>query len=132
MAGKNVPLPAAQLPVIGAEAFVHLNLRTGYFSISDRRTKRVLYHAIDVTLEDVTFIVHETTRQRVISERCRRVHAWALGTLVDFDSNPDVRGMTRVTYNPYRCGHFTTTDGTPVERAALMIFRDRAGYQKDN
>ncbi|WP_329431295.1 hypothetical protein OG339_47880 (plasmid) [Streptosporangium sp. NBC_01495] len=118
--------------IIGVQVWVHLNLRTGLFSISDRRTKRVLYHATDVTLKDVTFIVHESTRQRIIKERCRRVHAWALGTLTAFDTNPDVGGMTRVTYNPYRSGDFTTADDIPVRRAALMIFRDRSGYLKDN
>ena len=112
--------------MIGERVRVHVNLQRGDFSISQRG--RVIASADDVTLSDVRFVVSEATRQRTIRFNRRRVHAWAEGTLVAVDTNPCVEGMTGVTYNPHRAPTFTTFDGTPVESAPQMTFKEKCGW----
>ena len=110
---------------IGEKVRVHLNLQRGDFSIT--QGGRVVLSADDVTLRDVRFIVSEATRQRTIKHNRRRVHAWAEGTLVAVNTQPDVVGAIRVTYNPFRAPTFTMLDN-PIERAPLMHFTERAGW----
>jgi hypothetical protein len=116
--------------VIGTRVRVHLNLHRGDWSISDPRTGLVLRSATDVTLEGVTFHVSETTRQRIIERKRRRVHAWAIGQLLAVDTAPDLAGLEPVTYNPFRAPTFTTTEGEPVTAAPLMHFVERKGWRK--
>ncbi|WP_444980697.1 hypothetical protein [Planobispora rosea] len=129
MAATGSASSALPPPDPGTVVLVHVNLHKGTFSVSDPRTRRVLHNATTVTLEAVTFIIHESTRQRVLRDRRRQVHAWAKGTLVtvDADPAPDVSGMVPVRYNPYRGGHFTA-DGRPLAGAQRITFRDRLGY----
>ncbi len=132
--GPDGPAPGLRaleaINVIGTRVRVHLNLHRGDFSISDPRTGNVLRSCTDVTLADVTFKVSETTRQRITRTGRRRVHAWAVGTLVAIDSAPSTEG-TRITYNPYRAPTFTTSDGTPVHNADTVAFVNRYGYVKE-
>ena len=73
---------------------------------------RVIGHADELTLLRPWFVVSEKSRQRALSQGQRNVHAWVTGTVV---ADPvALHGpVTRVRYNPYRCGHFTL--GTNVE-----------------
>lgn len=112
--------------MIGQKVRVHVNLQRGDFSISQRG--RVIASAHDVTLSDVRFVVSEATRQRTIRFNRRRVHAWAEGTLVAVDTNPNVEGMIDVTYNPHRAPTFTMLGGAPIERARLIHFVGRKGW----
>lgn len=114
--------------MIGELVRVHLNLHRGDFSITDPKSGRVMASCDDVTLSGVTFKVSETTRQRVIAKQRRRVHAWALGTLVAVDAKPRVDGLELITYNPYRAPTFTTLAGTPVTEAKEVVFVDRYGH----
>lgn len=106
---------------------VYKNLNKGCWSIAEAtRTGgrgRLLSHADAVTLRDVSFHVKEARRLVVVSERCREVHAWATGVLLD-DAPSGAR--CEVTYNPYRAPTFTLRDGTPVHEAACVTFTDRA------
>jgi hypothetical protein len=97
---------------------VYFNLRTGLWSVRDPKTRKVIDHRHSLTLRGVRFVVSEASRQRVLRERRRAVHAWAVGTI------SEGTGTVRVTYNPYRCGTFTTLDGAPVQAAELVEFRD--------
>lgn len=114
--------------MIGERVRVHLNLHRGDWSISDPKTGRVLRSATDVTLTGVTFRVSEATRQRIIDKQRRRVHAWAIGTLVSVDTAPDITGRDAVTYNPYRAPTFTRVDGTPVLEVDEITFANRKGW----
>jgi len=81
---------------------------------------RVVSHVREITLSSVTLYVNETARQRVLSEQCRSVHAWAIGQIVE-DAPPDLP-RTPITYNPYRAGTFTTRIGEPVYGCAYVEF----------
>jgi hypothetical protein len=64
--------------------------------------------------------VRERARQQVIERKCRQVHCWAIGTVVE-DVPAGVR--TAITYNPYRAGTFTRRgDGAPVSACECVHF----------
>jgi hypothetical protein len=100
------------------QVHVYFNLRTGLWSVRDPKTRKVIDHRHSLTLRSVRFVVSEASRQRVLRERRRAVHAWAVGIICEG------AGSVRVTYNPYRCGTFTTEDGSAVHVAELVEFRN--------
>lgn len=95
---------------------VYRNLNNGYLSIRDYKTKKVLAHAINVELQGVTFKVHQKGRERVLNEKRKNVHAFAIGRYM---GNPErFTGQTRVTYNPYKFKSFVNADNfAPIHKA---------------
>jgi hypothetical protein len=62
-------------------------------------------------------------RTQVIEKKCRQVHCWAMGTLVD-DAPTGTR--TQISYNPYRAGTFTQrSDGASVNACEFVISPDK-------
>lgn len=93
---------------------------------------RVIDHTDAVTLRDCRAIVRESTRQRVIRDKCREVHAWIEGTLTYTEAPPV--GAPCLTYNPYRAGHFHVGGDVSraIETAARVWFaRDRKAYYQE-
>jgi len=88
---------------------------------------KLLFHTDAVELTDCTFVVKETARRRVVARKCREVHAWVVGEIVNRRpvGKDEISGLV-VSYNPYRAPTFTTRDGTPVLRSGRAIFRDFA------
>lgn len=114
--------------LVGKRVKVHLNLHRGDFTISPTSGGKVLANVDDVTITDVRFHVSESMRQRWCVDRgIRKVHAWAIGTVVAVNTDPDTSSRRRLSYNPFRCGDFTVED-TPVTTAPEVVFRDRAGW----
>lgn len=101
----------------GRRVHVYWNLHRGGWSIRDAKTRLVIGHADRVTLARVRFVVSEASRQRVLRERCRSVHAWVEGFIAEG------QGTERVRYNPYRAATFTDQAGAAVHAAALCDFR---------
>ena len=86
---------------------------------------RVISRVSQVLLCDATFVVHESGRQRVLRDRCKNVHAFVVGLLVDehgafgIDANGPNLPVT-VTYNPYRSGYFESDHG-PIKAARAVL-----------
>jgi len=105
---------------------VYKNLRRGDWSIATVTGRdgtgrgKVLDHASSVMLANVTWHIQESGRLRVVRVGQREVHAWAIGDIVD--AIPGGMSTREVTYNPYRCGQFTTRDGAPIARSAYVEF----------
>jgi hypothetical protein len=98
---------------------VWFNLHKRRWSIKDGKSR--VHHADAVALAGVSFRVSEKARQRVIAGRCREVHAYAAGALVQADAAP--AGAVLVSYNPYRSGSFyRKDDGRDVHAAELVVF----------
>jgi hypothetical protein len=97
---------------------VYYNLRKRCLSV--RKGGIVVQHTPSAVLEDVTFVVSEAGRQRVLRERRKNVHAFVRGTLVDTGHTRPERSMTRIYYNPYEAGCFRTEDGTAVVGAGRV------------
>jgi hypothetical protein len=106
------------LPPVGTKVLCHKNLNKGVWSISVGG--KVMAHAPELVLANVTFRVRERARRQVIERKCRQVHCWAIGTVVD-DVPAGVR--TPITYNPYRAATFTQrSDGAPESACEFVHF----------
>lgn len=107
------------------------NLPRGEWSVAEVRGAhgrgKVIAHLPALALANVTFHVSESARQRVVAKRCREVHAWAVGELVDGATTPSPSlPSCPITYNPYRAGTFTMRDGTTsVHRCEYVEFTNR-------
>lgn len=103
---------------------VYQNLRRRDWSLLDSRTNHVIGHRIELVLTDVTFIVSEKTRQRVIRQGRRTVHAYAAGLLSEEAPRP---GGLKLHYNPFLSPDFTC-DGQVVTTAARVDFRPDGAF----
>lgn len=90
----------------GKRVFVYFNLHRKIWSIKDPKTGRVVAHARSVAINDPVFKVSEAGRQRVLAEKKKNVHAGAVGILDASRSDFSTEGRPRVTYAPYKIGHF--------------------------
>jgi hypothetical protein len=109
--------PEALKAAHGRKVFVYFNLHKKLWSVKDIKTGRVVAHAKAVAVDQPVFKVSEAGRQRVIAEQRKNVHAGVVGTLNADHTNFAGEGLSRVSYNPYRFGHFYETGtNNPVRR----------------
>ena len=116
---------------------VYYNLHKRVWSCKSRKTGRVIRHArVVISPYDSTMVVLESGRQRVIAEGRKNVHAFARidsgQTSDDVDSWIEtveaMDGLTLVSYNPYRAGHFYRKDtGAPVTMVSALIMLAKEG-----
>ena len=108
---------------------VHRNIRTGTWSIQTKTFKgwRVRGHATSVELLDADCHVSDAGRARVLREKRKNVHAYIEGLidLRNMDAFP-YGNAERISYNPYRAGTFTTSDGEPVTGARCVRLNPNA------
>jgi len=81
------------------------------YSVQCLKTKRVIDHVESIILKDVTFKVSEAGRKRVLRDKQKNVHAFAIGEI--YHANR-VTGQ-QVKYNPYLCGYFYDTRGVSLK-----------------
>ena len=81
---------------------VYKNLTKDTWSIQDYKTRKVIGYSENIRLEDAQFVVSEKTRQKVISEGKKYVHAFVVGELVDTWKLTE--SYETVRYNPYMFG----------------------------
>ena len=98
---------------------------------------KVIGHCTSVSMRDVQFRVSEASRQRVLRDRQKNVHATARGIVthaigenISIDNGQELtpnhakaKGK-RVTYCPYRSGSFQTVENdtfTDIENAAQLL-----------
>lgn len=89
---------------------IYKNLTTGLWSI--KQGGKVVAHANCFLIRSTGFKVSEATRQRVITERKKYVHAYVVGHLVEkcplgFE---DLILDKRITYNPFKSSQFHFVD----------------------
>ena len=105
---------------------VFKNLKHGCYSIMQRGVIRA--SARQVRLQDVEFRVRETGRQRMLRERRRNVHAFAVGRLVDYVHPDDSREIAPIMgrdafYDPYRFPSFVDGEtNAPVTNVRIARF----------
>ena len=103
---------------------VYRHLRRRVWSLQDPRTGLVVDHRPELVLLDVVLVVSEATRQRVIRQQRRTVHAYAVGCV----SDTLIRlGGSYLHYNPFEGPHFTC-DGQVVTSADRIDFRTDGAY----
>ena len=110
---------------------VYKNLTKDTWSIQDYKTRKVVGYSEDIRLENAKFVVSEKTRQRVIKEGKKYVHAFVVGDLVDtIDKYWKLTELYEtVRYNPYMFDFFFTDEEkyTPVSkdwRGTVHLFRE--------
>lgn len=103
---------------------VYFNLHKKVWSVQTYKPGkgwRVDFHSNGRTLclTDVTFHVSEAGRQRVLREKRKNVHAYAIGTLVGW--LPSSFKLKAVSYNPYKAPTFMCEE-RPIHKATKAEF----------
>lgn len=101
---------------------VYWNLHKNCWSIQCKR--KVIDHSNSLVLKNVTFIVSEKGRERVLKEKRKNVHAFAEGEIVEDDSNPSfITSPEYISYNPYRFPWFYEVNNlTKIETCHKVLF----------
>lgn len=104
---------------------VYYNLHKKTFSVVSLEKEnygRVINYTDKISLENVTFKVSETGRQRVLREQKKNVHAFVVG----YTSDESPSSQVEVTYNPYRYESFVTKGSNlPVFTASRATLDNR-------
>lgn len=110
----------------GMRVRVYYNLNKSVWSVQHYlpgKGWRVREHLTSLILEDVEFKVYEVGRQRVLANKRKNVHAFAIGELVSRYSNGYTGHFDRASYNPYKAAHFVNSvTGKRVDRNPQAIF----------
>lgn len=114
--------------------WVYRNLRHGRKSqplYSVMQNGKVIKRVHRIMLRDVRFVVRESGRQRVLREKRKNVHAFAVGFITSSGCGVGSDGKLPVNigYSPYKGSNFfcsmTTTDlNTPVYGAMCVILNE--------
>ena len=120
-----MPAPRAlTIDLEGQQVKVYRNLKNGLFSVQFGWL--VVAHLATVQLTGVVFKVTETARQRVLCQRQRNVHAYAIGT---FRSAQQPTATEPISYNPYQAGHFFHVgDHAPIYSATAVVLSQGKAY----
>jgi len=94
---------------IGKKVMVYYNLHKQTFSVT--YDSKVILHADYVKLGNVEFRVRQGGKERVRQDKSKNVHAFVIGTLLDYceypcDDIPSSPSGKIVTYNPYKHNSF--------------------------
>jgi hypothetical protein len=106
---------------MGKKVMVYYNLHKQTFSV--RYDNKVILHADYVKLDDVEFRVRSGGNEKVRKEKSKNVHAFVIGTLLDYceypcDNIPNPTSDKIVTYDPYKHNSFVYNDSEePVYNA---------------
>jgi hypothetical protein len=92
---------------------VYYNLHKHTFSV--RYNNKIILHSDYVKLENVEFRVRPGGKDRVRSEKQKNVHAFVIGTLMDYcefpcENLPEEPNNNIVTYNPYKYNSYVMKD----------------------
>ena len=103
---------------------VYKNLKKDIFSIQDYKTRKVIGYSDNLRLENANFVVSEKTRQRVIKEGKKYVHAFVVGDMV---TNWELtEQFETVRYNPYMFDFFLLTEKNILQ--FLKIGKEQSIY----
>lgn len=114
-AGKNAK---TRTTTVGQSISVYRNLnKPSFFSIKQNQGAdkgKVSGYAQSIVIKNPEFKIGEASRQRVLKEKSRNVHAYIIGELVEaFDGKVIAESLTdyqRVSYSPYIGSFFYTLE----------------------
>jgi hypothetical protein len=110
----------------GLETKVHVNLNNGLMSLTQKVGKSFLVvgHTDNLVLKHPRFYVSAAGRKRVIDERSKNVHAWAIGRLLS-PNLTHLPPLKEIFYCPYTQSHFTWKEsGDLITTADLLVVID--------
>lgn len=91
---------------VGQKVEVYRNLNTGLFSIRCAKSKLVLAHGSDFVISNPKEKISEASRQRVINEGVKNVHAFIAGVYQGEQNRNDYVFRLKINYNPFKMSHF--------------------------
>ena len=107
------------------KVFVYRNIRQKCWSVRDCKTRRVVAHLDQLSLNGATFKVSEAGRQRVLQEKKKNVHAGVEGI---FCSQGQVSLLmfhetySEIKYDPYKRGDFYYRNGRAIRESNRVLF----------
>ncbi len=108
---------------------IYRNVNKRCWSVQGKTPKgwRLIDHRRALIVDNVTFKVYETGRQRVLREGRKNVHAY-ICTPEILATEVVLETWTEIVYHPYSSGMFATLDGQPISkaRAVALTFNGRA------
>lgn len=107
---------------VGQKVKVHYNLHKHLFSVTDMKTNLVVGHSESVQLVDVVFKVSEKGRQRVLRDKKKNVHAYAVGVYVGCGIGDEDK---QARYDPYKFETFVMEDGQPIYSAKSVTCKGK-------
>lgn len=112
----NAPL----YPTTGDKVRIYWNLHKKMYSVVYKG--RVVSHTTDINLKDVTFVVRQSGRERVLREKKKNVHAYVVGKIVDDREVWFSQGnYDTISYNPYQSDSFrNVTRDEPIFKAGIV------------
>lgn len=122
---KNTTPPKLLLPEVGHRVYVYYNLHKHVWSVralQGPNKGRVVLHTNTLTLDRCEMRVSEASRQRVLREKSKNVHAGIVGILM---SSPAGRSPSdiHITYNPYLYATFVrAASKEPIFSASRVFF----------
>lgn len=111
----------------GKKVRVYFNLHKKLYSVKDTKSNLVIAHVNKICLDNVKFIVSEKSRQRVLKDKRKNVHAYVEGIVRPCKSFKNEH-RELLTYNPYKYNSFVIkATEKPIYNAenVLMICEDR-------
>jgi hypothetical protein len=118
------------------KVFVYYNLHKKLWSIKaleGGNKNKVIAHAMYVQLSDVTPKVSQASRQRVIRDGCKNVHAGLVGNLEFYNDDhaidEEIINRKQITYNPYLYESFVHVEDSSFFHHSERVFLfDRKVY----
>lgn len=98
--------------------------------LSLRHKGIVVSHANSVFVTDVSFIVSQKGRERVLRDKRKNVHAFVRGQYdPNINLNLDDYDKELISYNPYKFGYFyNKLNNSPVYRANIVYIEGKNIY----
>lgn len=104
------------------------NLHTSNFSLRNAKSKLVVARGNSFVLVNVVPKISEKSRQRVIQQKQRNVHAMLVGDYVGTDSI-DISNLDEIYYNPYHYDSFINKrTGEKISSVEKVYFLDNRVY----
>lgn len=107
------------------KADCYWNLHRNEWSVRQRPSNRVVEHGATIPMNDVTFVVQQAGRERVLREKKKNVHAFARGAVSSpiymLHNSEMYREAQEARYNPYQMDTFQLADGTPIYGAEAVV-----------
>jgi len=106
------------------KVFVYFNLRKKCWSVMDWKSKLVVDHCHEISLDNPVFKVSQAGRDRVRKEKRKNVHAGVLGyRTLSPDSHSNL--TSRVTYNPYTHDTFVVEEEQTPIKDSCSVYMNR-------
>ncbi len=117
--------------LVGQRVRIAFHLHKKCFSIRDESSMRVVGYAKEIVLRDVTFLVSQSGRTRVLREKKKNVHAYVAGIYVHASNQNEELGIHigEAYYNPYRTSSFVDrATFEPLSHAPMAWCKDGKVY----